>query len=159
MDVRIELLQPKQLVGKNMQMCFADNRTSDLWKAFMPMRKSILQTVGFNLYSLQIYPPGFFESFSPFTIFEKWAAVEVDTNGIIPDGLTVFHLSGGLYAVFTYHGRSTEGAAAFRYIMEQWLPQSPYLLDDRPHFELLGEKYKNDDPSSEEEFWIPVKPK
>jgi AraC family transcriptional regulator len=34
---------------------------------------------------------------------------------------------------------------------------SKYLLDNRPHFETLGEKYKNEDPSSEEEVWIPIK--
>ena len=34
-----------------------------------------------------------------------------------------------------------------------------YTLDDRPHFEILGEKYKNQDPDSEEELWIPIKPK
>jgi hypothetical protein len=28
-----------------------------------------------------------------------------------------------------------------------------------PHFEVLGDKYKNNDPSSEEEVWIPIKPK
>jgi AraC family transcriptional regulator len=38
-----------------------------------------------------------------------------------------------------------------------WLPDSEYRLDVRPHFEVLGEKYKNDDPESEEEIWIPIK--
>jgi AraC family transcriptional regulator len=32
-----------------------------------------------------------------------------------------------------------------------------YELDDRPHFEILGDKYKNNDPNSEEEIWIPIK--
>jgi AraC family transcriptional regulator len=39
------------------------------------------------------------------------------------------------------------------------LPNSAYALDDRAHFEVLGEKYKNNDPSSEEEIWIPIKVK
>jgi AraC family transcriptional regulator len=159
MKVRIEMLRPKLLAGKNVQMSFADNQTPELWKRFMPLRKSILHTVGTDLYSLQIYPEGFFEHFSPLTVFEKWAAVEVERNVPVPEGLKQFDLPGGLYAVFTYVGRSTEGATAFRYIMEQWLPQSSYLLDGRPHFELLGTKYKNDDPESEEEIWIPVKVK
>jgi AraC family transcriptional regulator len=159
MDVRLEMLRPKLLAGKNMLMSFADNRTPELWKSFMPLRKSILHTVGTDLYSLQIYPTGFFDNFSPSTIFEKWAAIEVGEKLHVPDGLKLFDLPGGLYAVFTYRGRSTEGAVALTYIMKDWLPQSSYLLDDRPHFELLGEKYRNDDPASEEEFWIPVKPK
>jgi predicted transcriptional regulator YdeE len=31
------------------------------------------------------------------------------------------------------------------------------LPDDRPHFEVLGKNYKNNDPVSEEEIWIPVR--
>ncbi len=39
------------------------------------------------------------------------------------------------------------------------LPNSEYELENRPHFEVLGEKYKNNDPNSEEEIWIPIKKK
>jgi len=35
--------------------------------------------------------------------------------------------------------------------------ESEFMLDDRPHFALMGDRYKNDDPESEEEIWIPVK--
>jgi AraC family transcriptional regulator len=44
-------------------------------------------------------------------------------------------------------------------MLTEWLPNSAYALDDRPHFEALGEQYKNNDPNSEEEIWIPIKPK
>lgn len=47
--------------------------------------------------------------------------------------------------------------AVFRNIFGVWLPASGYTLDRRPHFEVLGEKYKNADPNSEEEIWIPIK--
>jgi hypothetical protein len=30
-------------------------------------------------------------------------------------------------------------------------------LNKRPHFAKMGEKYKNEDPDSEEELWIPIK--
>jgi AraC family transcriptional regulator len=40
-----------------------------------------------------------------------------------------------------------------------WLPSSDYVLDNRPHFEILGEKYKINDPESEEKIWIPVRKK
>ncbi|RYE38364.1 MAG: GyrI-like domain-containing protein, partial [Sphingobacteriales bacterium] len=42
-------------------------------------------------------------------------------------------------------------------IFTEWLPNSAYELDDRPHFELLGSKYKNDDAESEEEIFVPVR--
>jgi AraC family transcriptional regulator len=45
----------------------------------------------------------------------------------------------------------------FTYIFTRWLPASGYQLDNRPHFEILGDKYKNNDPESEEEIWIPVR--
>ena len=46
----------------------------------------------------------------------------------------------------------------FQYIFGTWMPDSGYKWDNRPQFEILGEKYKNNDPSSEEEIWIPIKP-
>jgi AraC family transcriptional regulator len=67
-------------------------------------------------------------------------------------------LNGGLYAVFNYKGLNTDNRI-FIHIFTEWLPSSGYVLDERPHFEILGEKYKNNDPESEEEIWIPVKPK
>ncbi|MEN9524835.1 MAG: hypothetical protein RLZZ256_219, partial [Bacteroidota bacterium] len=35
----------------------------------------------------------------------------------------------------------------------------PYLLDERPHVEVMGSKYKNNDPASEEDIWIPIRPR
>jgi AraC family transcriptional regulator len=64
----------------------------------------------------------------------------------------------GLYAVFNYKGSNMDHSI-FEYIFRSWLPDSEYYLDNRPHFEVLGDKYKNNDPSSEEEIWIPIKPK
>ncbi len=60
-----------------------------------------------------------------------------------------------LYAVFQYKGSNTTNKI-FEYIYGTWIPSSGYLLDDRPHFEVLGEKYKNGSMYSEEEIWIPV---
>jgi AraC family transcriptional regulator len=70
-----------------------------------------------------------------------------------------FTLTGGLYAVFIHKGAASTGPKTFRYIFETRLPNSKYSIDNRPHFEILGEKYKNEDPDSEEEVWIPIKPK
>ena len=44
-------------------------------------------------------------------------------------------------------------------ILTKWLPHSNYNLDDRPHFNVLGDKYKNNDPDSEEDVYIPIKEK
>jgi AraC family transcriptional regulator len=90
--------------------------------------------------------------------FEKWAVVEVSDFDKVPNKMETFVLESGLYAVFHYRGLNTDNRI-FIHIFGNWLPNSDYLLDNRPHFEILGEKYKNGDPNSEEEIWIPIKEK
>jgi len=139
-------------------MSLAATTTPELWRGFMQQRTA-LPTSG-ERYSLQHYPLEYFTSFSPETRFEKWAAQEVaDPTFVVPAGFETLDLAGGLYAVFLHQGPASEGAATFQYIFETWLPSSDYVLDDRPHFELLGEKYRNDAPDSEEEIWLPIKPR
>jgi AraC family transcriptional regulator len=123
----------------------------------MQKRKEIRNHIGNKLYSIQVYDSAYFNNFNPVAGFEKWAAVEVADFETVPAEMETFILPGGLYAVFLYKGLSTD-SAIFQYIFGTWLPGSTYLLDERPHFEVLGEKYKNDDPDSEEEIWIPIKP-
>ncbi len=153
----IQLLQPKLLVGMRMEMSLANNQTFRLWQTFMPRRREILNASSSNLFSLQLYA-------EPLRLgdlhqsFSKWAAIEVSHADSIPEGMDMLHLPSGLYAVFTYKGLSTD-SGIFIYIFSEWLPQSEFVLDHRPHFEILGEKYKNGDPNSEEEIWIPVKSK
>lgn len=157
MEPSIEMLTEKTLVGMRMQMSLANNRTGELWRSFMPRRRDIADKVSSDLYSMQVYSqpvdPGDLTQ-----VFDKWAAVEVSDGSTIPDGLERFVLSGGLYAVFPYKGSSTD-TTIFRHIFGVWLPGSAYSLDDRPHFEVLGDRYKNADPDSEEDIWIPIKPR
>jgi AraC family transcriptional regulator len=157
MQSRIEQLKEKKLIGKRLTMSFANNLTGMLWSSFMPRRNEIKNTSNHDLISMQLYAPGFFENFNANTEFEKWAAVEVDSFQDIPQGMETFILPAGLYAVFNYKGDASTAEAAFRYIFEKWIPNEVYDLDNRPHFEILGEKFKRNDPDSEEEIWIPVK--
>ena len=159
MKPRIETLAEKKLVGKRMIMSFSNNKTGELWRSFMPRRKEIQNNIGAELYSIQIYAPLFFNNFNPNTAFEKWATIEVTNFDTVPNEMEAFTLTSGLYAVFLYQGSASEAANTFQYISGTWLPNSEYNLDNRPHFEILGEKYKNNDPDSEEEIWIPIKPK
>ncbi|MFZ0472636.1 MAG: GyrI-like domain-containing protein [Bacteroidales bacterium] len=156
---RIETLIAKKLIGKRMTMTFSNDKTFELWSSFMPLKKEINNVVNTDLFSLQIYPPGFFDSFNPTMTFEKWAAVEVNDFNSVPGDFLTLNLPGGLYAIFPYKGLPAEAAGTFQFIFGTWIPNSGYSLDNRPHFEILGEKYKPDDPNSEEEIWIPIKPK
>ena len=159
-EPRIETLPEKKLIGKSLAMTITGDETAELWRSFMPERKKILNAIGTDLYSLQVYDEAMeFKDFTPQTVFTKWALVEVTDFSAIPDGMQPFTLAGGLYAVFQYRGRSQDFAPDFHYIFSEWLPQTAYEVDQRPHFEVLGEKYKNSDPDSEEEIWVPVREK
>lgn len=152
---RIVDLQDKKLVGLHLTMSLQQNRTGELWGTFMPRRLEIEKPVSQNFYSVQRYPVNYYQQFSPQNEFEKWATLEVSNFDSVPEGMDTLWIPGGQYAVFDYKGLSSD-PAIFQYIFTEWLPQSAYRLDDRPHFEVLGHKYKNNDPHSEEEIWIPV---
>lgn len=156
---RTEIINEKKLVGKRMTMSYANYRIGELWGSFMPRRKEITNTFTNDLISLVVYAPNHFIDFKPTNQFERWATVEVENFNNVPDELETYNLSSGLYAVFNYKGMSSGAAAFFQYIYSEWVPNSEFILDDRAHFEVLGEKYKNNDPSSEEEIWIPIKAK
>jgi len=158
MQPRIKNLEEKKLIGKRLRMSLTNNLTGRLWGEFMPRRNEINNNLTAEVISMQVYDSLYYEDFKPSNEFEKWAAVEVTDFDIVPNEMEPFTLTGGLYAVFDYKGSSTDNSI-FQYIFTTWLPSSEYQLDDRPHFEVLGEKYKNNDPSSEEEIWIPLRKK
>lgn len=156
MQPRIITSAQRKLVGKRMTMTFANNQTFKLWRSFMPARKEIKNALTNDLFSIQIYPQPF-DPADPDAVFEKWAAVEVADFEHGPKEMETIILPGGLYAVFDYKGLSTD-TTIFQYIFGTWLPGSKdYSLDNRPHFEILGDKYINNDPDSEEEIWIPIR--
>lgn len=157
-EPRIETSKEMKLIGKRLTMSLPDNKTGELWRSFMPRRKEITNNLTNDFISLAIYMPTHFADFKPTNIFEKWATVEVTDFEHVPNEMETFTLPAGLYAVFNYKGSSTDNSI-FHYIFGVWLPNSVYLLDDRPHFEILGDKYKNADPDSEEEIWIPIRMK
>ena len=160
MTPSITSLPETNLIGKKVRMNFLNNQVQQLWKSFMPRKKEILNSIGNDLYSVEVYDSlSYFDSFNPATVFDKWAAVKVTDLETIPDGMEKLIIPSGLYAVFTFTGTDNEAPAMYQYIIGSWIPSSSYELDLRPHFALMGEKYKNNDPDSEEEFWIPIKPK
>ncbi len=159
MRPRIETIPEKKLVGKRMTLSYADYRIAELWSGFMPRRKEIKNCLSADLISMVVYKPNHFTDFKLTNEFERWAAVEVTNFDDVPEEMEPYVLPAGLYAVFHYKGSSTGSASFFQQIYTVWLPTSDYDLDNRPHFEVLGDKYKNNHPSSEEEVWIPIKPK
>ncbi len=143
------------LIGMSQTMTFADDSTFLLWSTFMPRRNEIQNKIDAKLYNVVFYPEGF--NFSPDIPFVKWATVAVNPVPEIASGMQSLFIPEGLYAVFVYKGKNTEANSFFKYIFADWLPSSDYTLDNRPHFEILGEKFKHGNADSEEEVWIPIR--
>jgi AraC family transcriptional regulator len=157
---RIETIAEKKLVGKHLRVTLSNNKIFELWRSFMPRRKGINNIKSPDLFSIAIYDKEIsIRNFNKDMEFERWATMEVTQIDVIPPDMEAYILAGGLYAVFLHKGPASSGPNTFKYIFETWLPNSCYIYDDRPQFEILGEKYKNEDPDSEEEIWIPIKHK
>jgi len=152
---KIVTLEEKRVIGKRLRMSLANNKTFELWRSFMQERGSVQNKICDELISMRVYDEPL--RMEPHQEFDKWAAIEVSDFSYVPDGMESFILNKGLYAVFDYKGLNTDNRI-FIYIFTEWLPNSGYILDDRPHFEILGEKYRNNDPESEEEIWVPIQP-
>lgn len=157
MTPTIKQLEETKLIGRYVSMTIADNNTMELWKSMGPRIKEIECRLGQDKWSIQLYPDRYLEEFDPHKEFVKWAAVPVSSHDVIPSGLQSLVIETGLYAVFKYKGHSKDNTI-YQYIFSEWIPKSQYVVDDRPHFEVLGAAYKNNDPNSEEEIWIPIKP-
>jgi AraC family transcriptional regulator len=116
MEPRFVNLKEKKLIGKKLTMSLSYNKTPELWQSFMPKRKEIRNNINSDFYS-----------------------VEVNDFNTVPDDMETLILSEGLYAVFIYKGPSSAAPKLYWNIFENWLPESDYLLDSRPHFALMGE--------------------
>jgi AraC family transcriptional regulator len=159
MQPRIETCPRKLLVGKNITTSLAADRTGELWRSFMPLRSQVTNAVGTDLFSVQIFPEGYFAGFNPQMEFIKWASVEVSIHDNVPPGMECMIIPEGLYAVFFHKGGPLTAHKIIPYIFQEWLPASPFKLDHRPHFEILGKNYRNNDMDSEEDMFIPVAPR
>lgn len=153
--LRLEAFPRTLIMGQSMRMSFASNSTFELWKNFMPHRHKIANERHPDLFSLQQYGIGF-DWRDPDCEFVKWAGIEVKANHEPVDGMQTFEIPDGRYAVFKHTGPPESAVATFGYIFNSWLPASGFALDDRPHFEILGEKYNHGALDSEEEIWIPI---
>lgn len=151
MQPKILTLQEKKLVGMQSQMLVHQHdEIIKLWKKFMPRKHEIKNVLNQEFIALQNYTH--FGDFSkPYNV---WASVEVSEFIELPDEMEGFTIPEGTYAVFLHKGM--DAGKTYHRIMTEWLPNSGYIIDDRPHFQIMGEKYKNGSPDSEEDFYVPV---
>jgi AraC family transcriptional regulator len=158
MTPRIIKLKAKKLVGFSLDMSYSNNKTMELFKRFMPLKKTIPNTLNTDVFSLQVYKKFTdLKDISPDTVFKKHALVEVSCFDNTPEQMEHFNLEAGLYAVFIHKGTTQQFYNTWLSIFTEWLPNSKYQLDQRPHFEVLPEGYSPNSEENTEEVWIPIK--
>mgnify|MGYP000698795964 CR=1 FL=1 len=150
-------IKGKTLIGMSKSMSYTQDKTKELWQGFGPRIKSISHKKDNLMYSVNIYPTDFHEnSIDPDKRFVKWAAIEVNQKEK-QEGLDFLEIESGKYAVFLHKGTADNFRPLMEFIFNDWIPNSEYELDHRPHFEVLRPGYMPDDPNAEEEVWIPIK--
>ena len=107
-----------------------------------------------NLCSVTVYEP---YQFTLGNAFEKCAAFELAHIDPTSAEVETLLLPGGLYTIFDDKGIHTD--LAISYILGKWLPGSPNILNNRPHFEISGEQSSINDTASEEKIEIPIQPR
>lgn len=144
------------LVGLKIETSLAKNETQTLWRNFKIAIKDTELGRAKEFYSVQVYQDFNPETFDPTTIFTKIAAVQT-SSGTDHANLENFEIPAGKYAVFEHIGPSHTFRETMK-AMFTWLRNSGYVLDDRPHFEILGEDYLGPlHPESKESVWLPIK--
>ena len=159
MEPKIIITENIELVGMCAKTSLNNSKTVGLWKQFMGKKKEIKEIKNRWHYSVQRYDTDMeMENFTPDTIFETCAAVEVNNFEDIPADMEAFLIQGGAYAVFIHKGATDTFHKTADFIFNYWLPNSKYQLDNRKHFEIMKDNYLGpDNPNSEEEVWVPIK--
>lgn len=86
-----------------------------------------------------------------------YIAVEIEKDSHIPIQLTAKIIPPQTYLKFYHKGLSNQVGHTYRYIYEEWLPQTDYLLPHFYNFEYYGEEHLGPyNPNSISEIYIPV---
>lgn len=66
-------------------------------------------------------------------------------------------INAGKYLVINFEGTIEDFVSFWQDIHFNWLPNSEFKIDNRPHFERLGPEYNPNQAVNKEEIWIPIK--
>ena len=161
MTVDVVELNEIHLAGMFTTMSLQRNTTYQLWNKFMKSYIGAGLPRDANMYSVSDYGTSIIDgSFSPALEYQKWACAEEHPELMKLAGVHTLVIPAGLYATLEHHGEARMIGNTIGKFYSQWLPDSDYVLDERLHFELMGERYLgHENPNSVEELFIPVKHK
>lgn len=152
MEPEIVILKEQKLYGLALDMSLVQNTTHQLFQDLMTIR-SQKELHPIPVFDIKIYPDNYFEAFNPNQIFTKWVAIDL-TSTADQEQLHPIHLPAGKYAKFS-NPYEFGNPQIYQDILQKWLPNSNFQLDNRPHFDVfLPQK---DRAHIKEEIYIPIK--
>ncbi|WP_224491079.1 GyrI-like domain-containing protein [Robertkochia flava] len=131
------------------------------WMKFMPLLKTLASgRADSYLYAVQEYqtnPDS--PQYGPATIIHFWAGIRMRNEAnLLPKEVESLTVTSGSYAVFLHRGPAREFSKTMDDILNGWLPDSGYVLEQRPHLQVMTPEYKGPEhPDAEEEVWVPVR--
>lgn len=152
--LRIDHIRGKQLYGLSEQMSIAADKTGLLFSRFMPLIGKTRNMFSSEVYDVRVFPEHY--TGSPSEDFMKFAAVEVKDLKMLPEDFVQLPEINGAFAVFRHKGSADEGHKTFHFIFTEWFPNSEFVMDNRPHFDILPPGYSPMDKNAIHEIWIPV---
>ncbi len=156
MTPEIKDIEPITLVGVCVKTTLATDNPVSYWRPFKMQLGEIESALTEQFYSVSIMDM-VRGPFTPQTEFEKWAAVEVKEVKDFPTDMQVLVIPKGKYAVFTHRGLASNYPITARYIYGEWIPNSEYEIDNRPHFMVMHKDYRPNDENATELVYIPIK--
>ena len=140
MSPEIIFIPPTTFVGIQRNISITENDTVEIFREFMPRRNEVKNRSDKKIIDLRIYNKDYFNAFNPQNTFTKWACVRVSQAINLPHRMECYSMTGGQYAKFSAPEKASNPSEIFQFIFQEWIPGSHYLLDDRPHFDILSEE-------------------
>lgn len=153
---KIESINSKQLVGLSCEVSLIENTTEALFSQFIPYKLRCALQNNATVFEVLLYDSTYFSAFKPEKTFVKWATIEANDCATVPSSFKSIQIPQGLYAVFSFRGRVADFPKYMQFIFTEWLPNSDYSIDHRPHFNVLDTAFKKGDSHTNEMVYIPI---
>ncbi len=125
-----------------------------LWGAYLARRDEIAnRRTAYNLGVVFRLPRGM-ERHHEHEMYYM-ACAEVGGLQNVPEAMEARHIPAAAYAIFTHRGPIAGLGATYRYIHDQWLPQSGYRHGGSAEIEMYGSGFTNAD-GDHLEIYIPI---
>ncbi len=89
--------------------------------------------------------------------FEYVSGLMVDSTADMNPSFVSRDVPASKYAVFTHKGPLTTLMGTYQYIFGDWASKTEYKVDEHLNFEWYDDRFKDNDPTSEFDIYVPIK--